>query len=264
MFIAVKWSVSNNYFSGFWNGNKLFEINETIAPLLGTLSSTMVVLGAYSSASTYANLSSRYSHAILLNEAVSDAEIYKSVRASANIVFEGDSRSTIDHIYPSKAIDALIKNYAVTNMAVSGAIVEDLIARSSTVDALLKPSAKNILIVWIGVNNGALTAQQLFDKIKEYCVARKAAGWTIILCSEIDGKSAALITSGWPARYIALNVLIKADNSFYDYLADLGADARLQNANDTQYYLADKIHPNNAAGADVIAGIVSPIINQAS
>jgi hypothetical protein len=54
----------------------------------------------------------------------------------------------------------------------------------------------------------------------------------------------------------ALNTLIRGDTSKYDRLADLGADARLQNALDTTYFNADAIHLN-AAGQSVAAGIVA-------
>lgn len=116
-----------------------------------------------------------------------------------------------------------------------------------------------ISFIWGGVNDG-VDGQTMYDRLQTYCLARRAAGWKTIVCTEIDAQGANQISNGYHAtHYLALNILLRADHSFADGFADLGADPRLQDATDVTYYLSDLVHLTDA-GYAVVASIVAPVI----
>jgi len=58
---------------------------------------------------------------------------------------------------------------------------------------------------------------------------------------------------------VSLNGLITANTAGADAVADVAADSRLQNINDTAYFNGDKTHLN-ATGNGAVGGIVQPYI----
>ena len=193
-----------------------------------------------------------------------------SVNPNGIVCFEGDSR-TQARPWTGQALENACFALQPTNgfafnkrgydiSAIGGSVVSAMAARAAVVNAKIISGYTNYLCVWIGYNNAAVsTTQQIFDAIKAYCIAAKAAGWSkIVLCTEIDA-----VTTGWTAKYQALNVLIKADNSFYDVLADLGARAELQDNTNLTYYSADHIHPNDV-GFDIVRGVVQAALQTLS
>lgn len=150
--------------------------------------------------------------------------------------------------------------YAVT--ATGGATILNRISNApSAVDPLLdRGNRQNVCVIWCGVN-GSTSAATAWSQLQTYCAARRAAGWKVVLCSEIDAQDAVSNANGWHTTvWPALNTLIQADwASHADALADLGADARLQNANDTTYFSSDKIHLITA-GNNVVAEIVADAV----
>lgn len=190
-------------------------------------------------------------------------EIYKSVRPIGLVVLEGDSRSNTKK-WIGKAIESSNENpkfgfnkHSQRSFATSGANTSDIIARAATTNAAIKfPALKSVLMVWIGVNDSALTDQQIFNNVKSYCLQAKANGYKkIILFTEIDAQDATRLANLWPTKYLSLNNLFKSDPSFYDLLADLGARPELQDALNLTYYLSDKIHLTQA-GYDVVGEVV--------
>jgi len=111
-------------------------------------------------------------------------------------------------------------------------------------------------VLWVGVNDAAaLTAQEIYDNIAARCTTARAAGWKVVVCTEIDA-----VAAGWTAKYQALNALLLAGyTAFADGIADLGANSELQDHTDTTYFNADGTHLI-AAGEAVVRDTVYPVL----
>jgi hypothetical protein len=250
------WSVAQQKVWVYTNGSRAVYVSGTLDAMTDTLTTARFSLD-------FSGWTGRLAHCIVGTGIPTDDQVWTLSRSTKQVVFEGDSRSllkqwtekTVEDAFPSG--DLAFGGCGVCSQAVSGSTIANLITRGTTLDALIKPGVTNALVIWIGVNSVAVGAAQIYADMQTYIAARRAAGWNkIILCSEIDGQSSMdWHNTVWPA----LNALLYADHSFADGFADLGADARLQNALDTTYFNADKIHLTTA-GYDVVASIVSPII----
>lgn len=206
----------------------------------------------------------RIAHVVIGSALPTDDQIWRISRSSKQVIFDGDSRSNYKG-WPEIAMESAFSGGEICFggrglgvWAYSGATVQGLITNApARVDTVVKSGVQNILVVWAGVNSVATGAAQIYADLKTYIAGRRAAVYDkIILCSEIDAQSNMdWHNTIWPA----LNALLNADHSFADGFADLGADARLQNALDTTYFNADKIHLT-PAGYAVVASIVAPVI----
>lgn len=186
-------------------------------------------------------------------------------RKAGLLFFEGDSRTKgTTSPYPTQMMarsEIVAKNYGWSNIGVSGQTVADMSADAATqVDAQRRAVlGRNIVAVWGGVNDAAAGADAatIYARLKSYWAGRRLAGYRVIACTEIDAQDASRNAVSWHSTlYPALNTLIKSDPSLYDALADLGADARLQDATNLTYFNADKVHLTDA-GYGVVAGIVA-------
>lgn len=216
----------------------------------------------------------RMAHCDIANAIPSDSVVARLAQRRGVIAFEGDSR-TLNKNWDTAAVELAfsdglfayggygVANYAVTGSGFSDGLPDtaeiDSATRIADVNALLGTgNGNNVLVVWCGVNDVAgMTAQQIYDALRAYCIAQRAAGWNkIIVCSEIDAQA----NMTWHnTTYPALNVLLRADHTFADGFVDLGNDVRLQNALDTTYYNADKIHLVTA-GYNVVRDLVYPVL----
>jgi lysophospholipase L1-like esterase len=260
----IAWDTANDRLIAYVNGTKQRPLTG-LGTWSGALAAAYARFGDTSPGIDNRNWPGRMAKMQVGNDPNTDAINYQSVQAAGQVIFEGDSRSTLKG-WPSWALEAATPTgdfaygkYGFASYATSGATTALMAARAAEVDALLAVgSPQNVLVVWIGVNDGAaLTAQQIYDNVKAYCLARRAAGChKILLCSDIDSQAnMTWHNTTWPAY----RALTDADHSFADGYADLGADPRLQNALDLTYYNADKIHLT-AAGYAVVAGIVAPVL----
>jgi lysophospholipase L1-like esterase len=249
--MGISWDKPNDKLCLFANGLALNEPTTGLGVFAGTL------------AAGNSNFGSHPGHlqfSLVASLIPTDAQIYNLCGNRAQVVYEGDSRTAgkpwthlaADQAYPAGGI--AYGGRAVASRAVTGSGTQGMINRAAAADALLN-GARSTLVVWCGVNdNGSKTAQQIYDSLKSYCEARRAAGWSkILLCTEIDASPA-----GWNAKYQALNALIAADHSFADGLADLGARPELQNFSDVTYFV-DGVHLT-AAGYQVVADVVAPAL----
>ena len=256
--IGFAWSVAQGKEWAYINGVKKIPTTVALNAMAGSLAAAGTVFGSSSGASN--NWPGRLAHIVWGAGIPSnlDAAMYTAANSIGQVVFDGDSRSAGKN-WTTAAVEAaystgdfMAGKRGVATWAVSGRTVATMLANGATnIDPLIK-IANNTLVIWGGINdNGASTAQQIYDNLAAYCRARKAAGWNkVIVCTEIDSTAA-----GWTAKKNTLNGLIAADHSWADAVADLGADARLQNASDATYY-TDGTHLT-AAGYAVVAGIVA-------
>lgn len=174
------------------------------------------------------------------------------------VMFDGDSISDVpsNGLFPKYAMRTLPPDSrtAGEDVAVIGSRVADLVSRASLVDSYYDPKrSKNVLSIFIGANDlsGVTSVASFFADLKAYCLARKAVGWKIILGTLLPNTN-----SGFNTKRNAANVLINADPSFYDVLADFASDATMGTdaaASDTGLYV-DGVHPT-AAGHVILGAI---------
>lgn len=178
----------------------------------------------------------------------------------ANIHVEGDSVSfgfnlpTTDR-YSSILQNKYPKTWSISNSAVNGSKVADIVSRAAATDAKLRSEARyNVLCVMVGINDlynsggvGAVPATMWTD-YKAYLAARRTAGWKLVV-----GTPTVVVDVG--ARFVqyetdrqTLISLMKAEPTQYDVLAPTGADAILGNASSAKVseWLQDGAHPTRA------------------
>jgi lysophospholipase L1-like esterase len=181
------------------------------------------------------------------------------------VVFEGDSRTAgtgatnLAYNYPSLAARKLSGNWKCANVGDSGQPLTTMITEIDS--ELNQPGsfAGKVCVLWGGVNDND-TPASMHASISTWCGLARAKGYKVVVCTEIDCQLATH-TEWHNTNYQALNDLIRANYAGYaDGLADLGANANLQDATDTTYFLADKAHLTDA-GYEVVAGIVATAIN---
>lgn len=240
----------------------------------GIISATTTTLGTFAGTPTASLIgtgsgvwSGDEAHCWVWARALTAAEVSIVSNRNGQVLFAGDSR-TGTNVTPTYSLLAMA-NASVTPLAygastwgVSGATVADLITSAPTVIDPLYTSVlgKNIVVIWGGVNDAAAgaSAATIWSRLQTYCLARRAAGFKVILCTEIDCQSAALDLVSWhTVLWPALLTLIRAGwASVADGLADTGANANLQDATNATYFNADKVHLT-ATGYGVVAGIVA-------
>jgi len=260
--IWVSWSYSDGKFYVYSNGlvhewDKWAAVNFPLSltgAWVGDLGSGYANIGIFSS-----SWKGLISHVRLLNRPVTPDEV-RSLNPYPVILFDGDSR-TGGKPYPFEAFGQSEKTwYGFKHLGTSGAGLELLTSDAPTNVDPVRNGSDSICVIWAGVNNSGATAEDIHDLIESYCLARKAAGWKVLVCTEIDAQDAGRLANNWPTKYLELNTLLRADyTTFADGLADLGANANLQDATNTTYFSVDKVHLTNA-GYTVVAGIVGPAL----
>lgn len=163
--------------------------------------------------------------------------------------------------WPSQILALLKGNWTVHNVAVAG---QDLAAMSadavSSIDSKINPLAAFKILVAeaptnsiYGITAGAIsgTAASLYADYRTYCLARRAAGYQIIITTVMP-RTDVSTPPGFEAMRVAFNALVRAGAyTFSDAFVDIAADPRFQNANDTTWFI-DKVH-NTTAGLAVWA-----------
>lgn len=260
--VAVTWSKTANALIIYFNGMR----QDSIKTGLGTWAGTPVGVRI---GSKYDNSGGFFSgdiaHVTVLNRALSVSEVVRAAERSGQVLFDGDSRSDITYemaLMADSTVEA--QKWGGSIYAVSGTTTSQFISRAATgIDAAYSSDfgTRQVCVVFGGVNDGraGVSAATIWANLQTYCTARRARGYKVLLCTEIDAQDANANANNWHSTvYPALNTLIRAGYaSVADDLADLGADSRLQDATNTTYFNADKLHPN-ATGSAVIGAIVKP------
>lgn len=198
---------------------------------------------------------------------------------TVNVVCDGNSRTYgvgATHgvnDYPTQLEALLPAAWNVTNIGVGGENIDNMVARAAATDALLtSDAAANILIAWEACNQykdhrtavGAAGAAGVHASLAAYCAARKAAGWTVVVCTEITAQSEATRPS-FDAFRDEFNELMRVNYPAYAHaLIDLAADTRIgtltaaQALADTTYFF-DGTHLK-PAGYAVVAELAYPVV----
>jgi len=259
---TFEWSLSQNRVRAWINGTQLRPMTTAQASGMGALSNQAAMFGGIATSNTAQAMPGNAQHMLIGTGTLTSYQARTLAwMRSGQIVFDGDSRSNLKK-WPGIAAEAayttgdyVYGGRGMASWAVSGKTVAQMVSTAAAdIDPLLVSGQTNTIVIWGGVNdNASSTAQQIYDNLAAYCTARKSAGWSrVIVCTEIDA-----VSSGWTAKYQALNTLIRDNHSWADAVADLGADARLQDNSNLTYYDADRIHLTTA-GYAVVAGIVGP------
>lgn len=176
-----------------------------------------------------------------------------------NKLFMQVGDSIIKFAVPRMEILSSLNSRIGVNRAVPGTDISYMVSDAGNVDDYINSSrSKHILQILVG--NGITTPSEWVDSLKNYCLARRAAGWNHInICTLLPRT-----TSGFNANRAVVNSLIKADSSFWDSLTRLDEDATMgpdAAASNTTYY-GDGVHPTTV-GNDIIAPLLVGSINSA-
>lgn len=178
------------------------------------------------------------------------------------LAFEGDSITAGYGNYPAYrwlVAQSFTPKAFGPSLAVAGNTLSDLNSRAALLDSFIVAGRSNVLFVLDGHNDivgGTPTpATNWVASYKTYCNARKAAGWKVVIGTLLPSSDSAFNTQ----RNIA-NILLKADSSFYDGLADFAANSTIgddADGSNTTYY-PEATHPSVACHA-----ILAPICKTA-
>ena len=146
------------------------------------------------------------------------------------------------------------------NFAVPGQTTEHMIADAATeIDPLVAtPHNTAVLVAWEWCNDSPNEVQARIDRMVEYCQARRAAGWKVVVLTNSSRSAEDLIRRDDVTAYIRANW-----PSFADALADVAADPHIGAAGtytDPTYFV-DGVHMTTA-GYDIVADIVRTQIEQ--
>jgi lysophospholipase L1-like esterase len=263
--IAITWSVSGSKICAYLNAAQ--QINPRIDALgtwTGNLNAAACVIGAFNKTGTQQFEGGWEQDIILLNRAATPLEILLSAKKQSLVMFDGDSRTygtLVTTPYPMQILAART-NVAGFNLGVAGRKVSEMVTNATANIDTKIAAGRTTVTIFGGVNDvvdGGVDAATIFGRLETYYNARKAAGATCKVCTEIDAQDAARNTAGWHATvWPALNVLIHNGIPAADII-DLGADPRLQDATNAEYFNADKVHLTDAGNA-VIRDLVSAAI----
>ena len=146
-----------------------------------------------------------------------------------------------------------------------GARIIDMLAEAPVeVDARYQADADLDLCVVLaggGDFRAGRTAAEVYQSLRTYCLARRAAGFRVVVLS--------VLPCGDPVTFeasrLAYNALLRGTwPEFADGLADIASDPRIGDAGDEldqQFYRPDGLHPNDA-GYAVMAGVAAPVLER--
>lgn len=196
-----------------------------------------------------------------------------------NLVWDGNSLvigqgSSAGYDMPNQAtnyIDTLINGYVgatyitadsdSSNLGVGGQTTGAMIADGvAQVDALFNstPNAyrDQIVVCWEGTNDlwlgsgsgGVDTPQDAYDNLSDYCLARRTAGFKVVVGTILPRQNTGT-PSDFETKRRELNEMLRTGwPDFADALADVAAHPALGQVDsplDTTYYNADKVHLTN-------------------
>ncbi len=162
--------------------------------------------------------------------------------------FGADALRGLPHLIASSSGKAL----RVYNFGVGGARVADVVSRAAQVDSVFQ--AGGILHVLAGTNNFAYDGTDpttLHTTLANYCTARRAAGWKVVVGTLLDRGAGAFAPTNqttFNSSRSTYNGLIQANwASYADAIADYAANANLGSAGASQVstYFLDGTHLNS-------------------
>ena len=103
------------------------------------------------------------------------------------------------------------------------------------------------------------TAADVYDSLRAYCLARRAAGFRVLVLTVLPSNR----PETFEAARLAYDVMLRGGwDTFADGLVDVAADHRIGDTGDEldgQFYLEDQLHLTNA-GSAVMASVAAPVL----
>ncbi len=149
----------------------------------------------------------------------------------------------------------------VKNFGVGGQSTANMIADAVTqIDPLISATGGNILTMWEITNqaHGSSTVAQIYDLTRQYCLARRAAGWKVIVFTAVprEGSLGSRNIAQFNQRLNEVNTLVRAGwRDWANALFDVRAMPEFSTMNST-YFLPDKIHLNSLGHQRLTAALI--------
>lgn len=194
------------------------------------------------------------------------------------MVFEGNSLSALNNVVvPTTWVTRLLDSNAArahgvcaVNAAVSGDDLRGINRRASVyVDPLRDLCEVGVCVLWEGTNSlcvGGFDAAQVFEQHRQYCLARKGAGWLTVMGTIANRRFVSIGVEDDGQHEVArlqFNQLVRDHASEFNAVLDVGADAMLgaDHAAWNPTYFRDGIHLTDA-GAQRVADLAELIVVQ--
>ena len=104
-----------------------------------------------------------------------------------------------------------------------------------------------------------LTAAVVYDALRTYCLARRAAGFRVLVLTVLPSNRPETFEAG----RLAFDAMLRDGwDEFADGLVDVAADHRIGDTGDEmdgQFYLEDQLHLTSAGNA-VMASVAAPVL----
>ena len=141
--------------------------------------------------------------------------------------------------------------------------IADMLAQAPTeVDARYYLYADlNVCLVQAGGGDfrQGLTAAVVYDALRTYCLARRAAGFRVLVLTVLPSNR----PETFEASRLAFDAMLRGGwDEFADGLVDVAADHRIGDTGDEmdgQFYLEDQLHLTSAGNA-VMASVAAPVL----
>ncbi len=188
----------------------------------------------------------------------------------SRILFVGNSlthgTTTPEAAYPAQTMKLLGATVPWQNLGHSGETTPQMAAEAATLVDVQADATRPILVMWEGTNDlesGGATPDAAYQHLRDYCAARRAAGFRVVLLSILP-----VWAPGWNAplpynstKQLPTNELLRAHwSEFADRFVDVGALPQFQ-SDDKTYYNVDGLHLTDA-GYAVIASVVAPTLRE--
>jgi len=185
---------------------------------------------------------------------------------TSNIVVEGHSFVvSSEPVLPlDNRLSWKLNRTGFYSAGVTGSSIADVITRAAVVDTKLvveTDNDKNILLLWIGLNDVAAVGSGLtaYNALKPYVTARIAAGWKVFVFNILKATAAAK-GADFEAERVIFNNLLNTDlASNKAIIVNVAGIAQFNDPSDTDYFNADGLHLTDLGRwhiADYFAGLI--------
>ena len=213
---------------------------------------------------------------LLFNTALTDAQIFQNIQylinniiPPLNLNIDGDSRFSNSYTVSTQTqinLLALNINSYLSLTATPGYTTANVISDLATrVTLNVNPKATNLFTLMIGHNDvaSAVPAATIWSNIQSICSTVRAAGYKIILCTDMYNSLAVNGGNGaaWNTVKDVYNGYIRASGTTVaDYILDINAlpHATAANMGNTTYS-PDGVHPAAALASDMTTAVQTAI-----
>jgi hypothetical protein len=143
--------------------------------------------------------------------------------------------------------------------------------RANAVDSLYQVGQVNLLLYWEGVHDlyEGFNAQETFERLRQYGIARQQAGFTVITLSLLPAREKTTPPTYERDRKVVNQQLRKHWKEFCDVFVDVAADPDLGNPDaplkGVYYSAKDQVHMTDAGSqrvAVLVARMMLPVLSQ--